>query len=58
MDGEQGVNGEQGVDGEQSVDGEQVCLFELNSVLRGRRISVTENKRGLEQGADVNRAWT
>ena len=52
------MDGEQSVDGEQGVDGEQACLFELNSVLRGRRISVTENKRGLEQDVDLNKAWT
>ena len=52
------MDGEQCVDGEQSVDGEQACLFEFNSVLRGRRISVTENKRGLEQGVDLNKTWT
>ena len=46
------------MDGEQGVDGEQACLFEFNSVLRGRRINVIENKRGLEQGVDLNMMWT
>ena len=50
--------GEQGMDGEQGVDGEQACSSELNSVLRGRRISVTENKCGLEHGVELHMAWT